>query len=168
MSTEKKWYVLYTKPRWEKKVASLLDIKNVEQYCPLNKVTKQWSDRKKVVLEPLFKGYIFVFIEESSKWEVAKTDGILNFVHWLGKPAVVKASDIENIRKFLNEFSNVQLTQCTTEIKVNETVIIKQGLLMNYKGIVMEIMGKTARVKIDELGVIMSATFDKKNLEILV
>ena len=168
MSTEKKWYVLYTKPRWEKKVASLLDIKNVEQYCPLNKVTKQWSDRKKVVLEPLFKGYIFVFIEESSKWEVAKTDGILNFVHWLGKPAVVKASDIENIRKFLNEFSNVQLTPSISEIKVNETVIIKQGLLMNYKGIVMEIMGKTARVKIDELGVIMSATFDKKNLEILV
>ena len=165
MSTEKKWYVLYTKPRWEKKVASLLDIKNVEQYCPLNKVTKQWSDRKKVVLEPLFKGYIFVFIEESSKWEVAKTDGIINFVHWLGKPAVVKASDIENIRKFLNEFSNVQLTQCTTEIKVNETVIIKQGLLMNYKGIVMEVIGKSVRLKIDELGITLTATIEQKNLE---
>lgn len=165
MENEKKWYVLYTKPRWEKKVASLLDLKNVEQYCPLNKVTKQWSDRKKVIYEPLFKGYIFVHIAENNKWDVAKTDGILNFVHWLGKPAVVKDADIENIRKFLNEFSNVELLNLDAPIQVKEKVIVKQGLLMNYKGIVMEVIGKSARVKIDELGIVMTATFEQKNLE---
>ena len=101
MENTKKWYVLYTKPRWEKKVASLLDIKNVAHYCPLNKVAKQWSDRKKITLEPLFKGYVFVCIEENERWEIAKIDGVLNFVHWLGKPAVVKESDINNIRMCL-------------------------------------------------------------------
>ena len=43
------WYAVYTKPRWEKKVASLLDVKGVENYCPVNKVVKQWSDRKKTL-----------------------------------------------------------------------------------------------------------------------
>ncbi|HCY90719.1 MAG TPA: antitermination protein NusG, partial [Chitinophagaceae bacterium] len=47
------WYVVYTRPRWEKKVALNLAQKGIEHYCPLNKVRKQWSDRKKMVLEPL-------------------------------------------------------------------------------------------------------------------
>ena len=165
METQKKWYVIYTKPRWEKKVVSLLDIKNVAHYCPLNKVAKQWSDRKKIVLEPLFKGYVFVCIEEDKKREVAKVDGVLNFVHWLGKPAVVKDSDINNIRMFLNEFKDVQLIQTTAPIAINEKVIIKQGLLMNYKGTVMEIVGKSVRLKIDELGITLSATIEQKNVE---
>ena len=165
MENEKKWYVLYTKPRWEKKVASILEFKNVEQYCPLNKVTKQWSDRIKIVEEPLFKGYVFVCVEENKKWDVTKTDGVLNYVYWLGKPAIVKDSDIENIRKFLNEFNDVQILKKDSSINIKEKVIIKQGLLMNYKGIVMEVIGKSARVKIDELGIIMTATFEQKNLE---
>ena len=148
-------------------MASLLDIKNIEHYCPLNKVTKQWSDRKKVIEEPLFKGYIFVCIEENKKWDVSKTDGVLNFVYWLGKPAVVKDSDIKNIRKFLNEFDDVQLLHANSTINVNEKVIVKQGLLMNYKGIVIEVNGRIAKVKIDELGIILTATFEKQNLEII-
>ena len=54
MSTEKKWYAVYTRPKWEKKVAELLSRKRIENYCPLNKSIKQWSDRKKTIFEPLF------------------------------------------------------------------------------------------------------------------
>ena len=57
MSEERKnWYAVYTLPRWEKKIARLLEEKGYEVYCPLNRVQRQWSDRKKTVLEPLFKG----------------------------------------------------------------------------------------------------------------
>jgi hypothetical protein len=51
---ETKWYAVYTRPRWEKKVAEILTDKKIENYCPLNKVVRQWSDRKKIVHEPLF------------------------------------------------------------------------------------------------------------------
>src|SRR6187402_1930352 len=105
MNDEKKWYVVYTRPRWEKKVAYLLLAKGIEHYCPLNRVMKQWSDRKKVVLEPLFKGYIFVKLEEALKWDIKALDGIINFVYWLGKPALVKEDEINTIRKFLQEFT---------------------------------------------------------------
>jgi transcription antitermination factor NusG len=168
LDTAKKWYVVYTRPRWEKKIASQLEMQNVESYCPLNKVQKQWTDRKKIVLEPLFKGYVFVCVAESEKWEVAKINGILNYVHWLGKPAEVKQSDILSIKMFLNEFENVQVSTLNNPININEKVIIKQGLLMNYKGIVLEVLGKSARVKIEELGLILSATIEQKNLEKII
>jgi len=78
------WFAVYTRPRWEKKVVKLLNEKGIENYCPLNKVVKQWSDRKKVVLEPIFKSYIFVRVTEEDKWDLKKINGILNFVYWLG------------------------------------------------------------------------------------
>ena len=74
----RKWLAVYTRPRWEKKVNQLLSEKGVENYCPLNKVRRKWSDRVKVVEEPLFKSYVFVRIGENEKWEIKKINGILN------------------------------------------------------------------------------------------
>ena len=165
MSNTKKWYVVYTKPRWEKKVAALLTDKGVENYCPLNRVSKKWSDRKKVVSEPLFKGYVFVALAITNKWEIKNTEGILNFVHWNGKPAVVKEKEINIIKKFLQEFDDIKVTG--DKIITNDEVSIKQGLLMNFKGIVLEINGNTAKVKIDGMGLTLTAIFDKKNLELV-
>ena len=154
---------MYTKPRWEKKVAALLEEKGVEYYCPLNKVVKQWSDRKKTVLEPLFKSYVFVQVEEEKKWDLLKIDGIINYVTWLGKPAKIKESEIATIRKFLKEFDSVEVVDGLLE--VNATVKIKQGVLMNYHGILLNISGNRASVKIESMGLQLITVIDKKNLE---
>jgi transcription antitermination factor NusG len=165
MQENKNWYVVYTRPRWEKKVALLMQEKGMEHYCPLNRVQKQWSDRKKIVLEPLFKGYVFVAIDKFGKNEVLQVEGVLNFVHWLGKPAIVKESEIQTIKKFLHEFTDVEVTSNTVSEK--DHVMIRNGVLMNYKGIVIEVKGRKARVRIESMGLQLSAVFDKKNLKVL-
>lgn len=159
------WYAVYTKPRWEKKVASLLEAKGIEYYCPLNKVVKQWSDRKKTILEPLFRSYVFVQVEEKQKWELMNINGILNYVHYLGKPAKIRNIEIETVKKFLNEFESVDVVESTTP--VNAKVKIKQGVLMNYQGILLEVSGNKASVKIESMGLQLTAMFDKSNLEVL-
>jgi transcription antitermination factor NusG len=165
MEIKKTWYAVYTKPRWEKKVAAVLLDKGIENYCPINKVTRQWSDRKKVVLEPVFKGYVFVRLEEDKKWEVKTVNGVLNFVYWLGKPARIRDEEIDMIRKFLNEFNDVQVE--AKGVVVSSEVRIKQGVMMNYHGVVVEVLGNRAVVKIDTLDIQLSAHFDKKNLELI-
>jgi transcription antitermination factor NusG len=160
------WYAVNTRPRWEKKVAYVLDTKGIENYCPLNKVVKQWSDRKKVILEPIFKCYVFVKVEEQKKWDLKRIDGILNYVYWLGKPAKIKDAEINTIKKFLNEFSDVAVEQIG--LNVNQKVRIKQGILMNYEGILLQLSGNRAFVKIESMGLQLSAHFDKKNLENIV
>jgi len=156
------WFAVYTRPRWEKKVVKLLNEKGIENYCPLNKVVKQWSDRKKVVLEPIFKSYIFVRVTEEDKWDLKKINGILNFVYWLGKPARIRDEEIAVIKKFLNEFSDVAIEQ---DLEVNAKVRIKQGVLMNYQGSLVEIFGNRVKIKIESMGLQLSAHFDKKNIE---
>jgi transcription antitermination factor NusG len=159
------WYAVYTKPRWEKKVAALLDAKGIEHYCPLNRVVKQWSDRKKTVLEPLFKSYVFIRVDEDKKWEVLKTPGIINYVTWLGKPAKINDSEIAIIRKFLKEFAEVEVVDGILEINAN--VKVKQGALMNYQGVLLYISGNRASVKIKSMGVQLITTIDKSNLEMI-
>ena len=159
------WYAVHTKPRWEKKVAALLDDAGIDHYCPINKVMRQWSDRKKVVQEPLFKGYVFVQVAEDEKFKVLQVNGIVNFVYWLGKPATIRANEIDTIKRFLNEFGSIEILK--TELKPDKAVRIKQGLLMNYNGIVLELNGNKAKVRIESMGIQLSAFFDKRNLEVL-
>jgi transcription antitermination factor NusG len=160
------WYAVNTRPRWEKKIALILDSKEIENYCPLNKVVRKWSDRKKVVLEPIFKGYIFLKVDEQKKWDIKRINGILNYVYWLGKPAIIKENEINIIKKFLHEFQDVRVEQVGFE--VNQKVRIKQGVLMNYEGTLLQVSGNRAFVKIESMGLQLSAHFDKKNLETVV
>ena len=113
------WYVVYTRPRWEKKIAALLQDKGITHYCPMNKVHRQWSDRMKIVTEPLFKGYVFVQVEERKKWDIKLIDGIVNYVYWQGKPARVRDEEIITIKKFLQEFENVEVIEKKKLIKVD-------------------------------------------------
>ena len=160
------WYALYTKPRWEKKVHALLTGKKLESYCPLNKVTKKWSDRVKTVEEPLFKSYVFVHINEEEQSKVRMTAGVMNFVYWLGKPAVIPAREIETIRKFLNEYENVIAEPL--QLKKDARVTIKQGLFMDHEAKVLKIEGNRVKVVIESIGYTLIASVDKKNLSTLI
>src|SRR5690606_1165057 len=116
-------------------------------------------------LEPLFKGYVFVQVAETKKWELLTINGIVNYVHWLGKPAIIKDEEIETIRKFLNEFESVEVVEGI--LPQNAMVKVKQGVFMDFKGMVLEVKGNKARVRIESMGIQLSATFEKKNLELI-
>lgn len=116
-------------------------------------------------MEPVFKGYVFIKPIEDKKWEVTKVPGVLNYVYWLGKPARIKEEEIITIKKFLKEFDNVAVEK--KNLVVNTPVRITEGVLMNYEGMVIEVFGNRAVVKIDSLDIQLSAHFDKKNLEII-
>jgi hypothetical protein len=85
------WYALYAKPRAEKKLRDRLEEKGVITYLPLQKQLRQWSDRKKWVEEPIFRGYIFVKASEKDFQSILSTPGTVNFVRFGGKPATVDA-----------------------------------------------------------------------------
>lgn len=157
-----KWYAVYTRPRWEKKVAGLLQEKGVENYCPLNKVRRRWSDRMKTIEEPLFKSYVFVKVDDAARTAVRMTDGVINFVYWNGKPAVIKDKEISTIKRFLDEHENVTLQKM--DVGVNERVKVISGPMMEAEGKVLEVKHKTAKVAIDSLGYVLVATIDKNKL----
>lgn len=158
----RKWLAVYTRPRWEKKVNQLLTEKGIESYCPLNKVRRKWSDRIKIVEEPLFKSYVFVKVSDDDRTAVRMTNGAINFVYWDGKPAVIREKEIIAIKKFLNEYENVEAIPAN--LKVNQRVRITNGTLMDQEGKVLDLRHKVAKVAIDSLGYILVAYIDRTKL----
>jgi transcription antitermination factor NusG len=162
---EKKWYAVYTKPRWEKKVDRLLAEKGMESYCPLQKIQRQWSDRKKIVEEPLFKSYVFVRIEENEQTELRMVNGVVNFVYWMGKPAIVKDAEIQTIRRFMNEYDNVEATQ--THIEAGNRVVVQGGVLMGKSGTVKQVLHKKVEVFIESIGFTLTAYVEKSKIRLI-
>ncbi|HWB94626.1 MAG TPA: UpxY family transcription antiterminator [Puia sp.] len=163
-SGKKKWYAIYTKPRWEKKVYDLLHGKGIEAYCPLNKVRKRWSDRIKWVDEPLFKSYVFVKIADDEQANVRMTDGVVNFVYWLGRRAVVKDKEIVKIRKFLNEYRDVAVEP--VELDIGSQVTVRNGPFMDKQAKVVKVLNKKVKVLIESIGYYLVATVDRSNLDL--
>jgi len=64
----------------KKKVYEDLGKKEVETFLPLIEEMHIWSDRKKKVMEPLFRGYIFVKTDLRDKETILMTDGVVRFV----------------------------------------------------------------------------------------
>jgi transcription antitermination factor NusG len=163
-SGNKKWYAVYTRPRWEKKVFALMAEKGLEAYCPLNRVRKKWSDRMKWVEEPLFRSYVFVKAAEEEQTKIRMVNGVVNFVYWLGKPAIVKEKEIETIRKFLNDYEEVQALPL--DLQANARVTIRRGALMEKEAKIMKVLNNKVQVIIESIGYSLIALIDKSNVSI--
>lgn len=156
---EKKWYVVYSKPRWEKKIDASLINKGIESWCPIQKIQKQWTDRKKTIAEPIFRSYVFVHLDEDEKHEVLITPGVLNFVYYLGKPAIVRDEEIDLMKKFLLD-KDAKFEVISSEgFKQNNKVRVSHGVFIDKEGIVLRDGKKKVYVQIESLGQLMVVEF---------
>ena len=136
---EKKWYAVYTKSRHEKKVAGLLMEKGIEHYLPLQKTLKQWSDRKKMVEEPLIRSYIFVNITMQEYYPVLETQGIVKFIHFEGKLVPIPEWQLQNIKILLD--SETTFYKTIHNYQAGDMVEINQGSLIGLKGAIVQVKG---------------------------
>ena len=155
----RKWLAIYSKPRWEKKVNQLLIEKGFESYCPLNKVRRKWSDRMKIVEEPLFKSYVFIKVSDEDRTAVRMTPGVINFVYWEGKPAVIKTAEIEIIKKYLSEKDASIFIISQEGFKEETRIKVNHGVFMGNEGTVLRGGKKKVYVKLESLGQVMVVEF---------
>lgn len=162
---EKKWFAIYTKPRWEKKVNSKLLEKKVESWCPVQKKESKWTDRKKIIDDPLFKSYVFVHINlEDEKLKVLTTNGVVHFVNHLKKPAVIRDEEIELIRSYLLEKDAKISVENLREFSEDNKVVIRKGVFMDMEGTVTKGGSKKVYVRLESLDQLMIVEFPAEHL----
>lgn len=147
---QKKWYAVYTHPKWEKKVVASLAAQDIEQYCPLQRSIRQWADRKKVVFEPFFTSYVFVHIGLNEQLAVRQTSGVFNFVNVLNRPAVIQDKEMENLQSFLKKYECVPIEK--VPLKVNDDVEVLHGVLECRSGKIIEVTHQYVKVILPSLG----------------
>lgn len=160
------WYALYTRNRHEKVLDERLRMKGIETYLPLRRVSRRWSDRSKLIEDPLFKGYLFVRIPLISRWEVLNTAGAVRFVQFKpSQPAEIRERDIVSMRTFVNSELPVDPYPY---IKEGSRAYIRSGPLKGVEGYVVR---KDANCRIvlsvDSLMKSLSVKVDESCIEIL-
>ena len=131
------WYAVYVRSRYEKKVHQFLLEREVESFLPLLDTWKQWSDRKKKVSEPLFRGYVFVNIDMRKEHiKVLDTEGVVKFIGIRRTPSVIAARDIDWLRKLVREPEAINRTVAT--LPAGQKVRVLAGPFKDFEGVVVK------------------------------
>ncbi len=129
----KNWYALYTKPRHEFKALEQLTELGIETYLPTITNTRQWSDRKKKVTEPLFRGYIFINSTETERHNAVAREAVIKTIFFDGKPAVIPNQEIESIKKMLKSPEKIKVFNGITKGVI---VRVESGPFIGIEGVV--------------------------------
>lgn len=133
---EPRWYILYTMPQHEKKIARFLEKKGWEFYLPLVKRKRQWSDRVKIIDFPLFPGYIFTHIEWfTQRIPILEFPGALQYVRVEGAPAVMPDDEITNLKLFVAG-AQAPETAADDNFPLGQKVRVNFGVLKGVEGVV--------------------------------
>jgi transcriptional antiterminator RfaH len=150
LSSEDKWYALYTRPRAEKLVFSRLVEAGIETFLPLQKTYRVWSDRRKLVEKPLLSSYIFVKTKSRHFPEVYKTNGVVKFVSFEGQPVSIPQKQIDNLRLLIN--SNAEIEVSSEKFVQGDNVEVVSGSLVGLTGELIKIGSRNrVIVRIDRL-----------------
>jgi len=152
----KLWLVIYTQPRAEKRVYDRLLEQNIEAYLPLYTTIRQWSDRKKKVELPLFNSYVFVKLNEKERNKVLQVFGVVRFLYYLKKPAIVRPKEIEAIKRFLNKTEGLKI-----KVEKGDQVEIASGPLEGIYGRVIRVGKGKLVLQIEQLNISLVAEVDK-------
>ncbi|AWI24466.1 UpxY family transcription antiterminator [Flavobacterium pallidum] len=147
------WFVIYTQARNEKKVALRLENIGIEVYCPLVTQIRQWSDRKKKVETPLISSYVFVNVTENEREKVFQVPGVVRYLFWLGKPAVIRNEEIEALKDSLKEA--VFKTEITS-LKPGSPISIPHGPFQGKLGTVSQVNKNSVKIILQEMGILIT------------
>ena len=146
------WYAIFTKPRSEKKVHQRMLDQDIEAFLPMIKTVRQWSDRKKTVEVPLISSYIFVLMQEKDLYQTLPIQGTVNVLKHLGKPAKIRAVEIENLKILTGTGENHQIENCINVLSGDDVEVINGPFMGLIATCLREGQNHRVVVKIDSLG----------------
>ena len=147
-NNKRSWYVIYVRSRHEKSVYSALLDKGIDASLPMMTVVRKWSDRKKKMQIPLFRGYVFVKIDVNiDNLNVLQTAGVVKFIGIRNKPSRIPDEQIHWMHMLVAESAIVRAEK---EIPVGQRVRVMIGPFKGIKGVVRRVGSRSRLVVLIE------------------
>jgi transcription antitermination factor NusG len=139
------WYAIHVQSKFEALVSATLRGKGYEEFLPLYRSARRWSDRVKYLGLPLFSGYLFCRLDINSRLlPVLTTPGVLEIVGAGKAPVSVSENEINVIQTVVR--SGLPAQPCPF-LNVGCRASIDCGPLAGMEGIVTG-AGKESRLVI--------------------
>ena len=147
---QKNWYIIYTRPKCEKKVGSVLTKKKIENFFPLNRKETTPFRKKKLSKQPLFECYVFAYTDEQAIGKIKAINGVINLLYWKGGPAIISKEEIAVIKDFVASYCDIRVEK--TLINLKETAQVIDGSTYCFRGNLLTIKNTMAKVNLPSLG----------------
>jgi transcription termination/antitermination protein NusG len=95
------WYAVIVRNCQEKNVSAHLHRKGIHSFLPLYRTRRCWSDRVKIVEQPLFPSYVFCRLAPDMPQRIVTTPGIVSFVGFGSGPAPIPEAEIDAVRRLI-------------------------------------------------------------------
>lgn len=164
-STQRQWYVVYTKARQEDVALENLQRQGFEAYLPRWKVTKRKQSLLSSLIEPFFPRYLFIHMDRSQdNWApIRSTRGVCGLVRFGGSPNPVP----DDFIKMLKNNENCEELQTVKEDfwHTGAEVDVEAGPFAGYRCVFLESSSMDrVRVLLDVLGKQTRATLNRNDL----
>lgn len=145
MSPNASWYAVRTRSHCEAKSRSVLCEKGVETYLPSFREVHQWKDRKKIVEQPLFPGYLFVRIADcpQSRLSVLSSDGVVGILGSANSIEPVPESELQAVRRMLESGISCHANPL---LQAGAWVRVRRGPLKNLEGLLVRVKNQSRLV----------------------
>jgi len=135
-------------------------------YLPLITRIKQWSDRKKKVLEPLIRSYVFVQTDQKGIMEVLKVSGIVFVLKYIGQPAIVREKEIQNLRILTTGESESINTMPIKDLASGDQIKVVHGPFSGLEGEYIRMKGSyRVIVRMESLGTLITVDIPGNYIE---
>ena len=136
-----KWYAIYTRSNFEKKIYDHLLKAQYEVFLPLVKEKRVWSDRIKTMLVPLLPSYVFVKLDKQHLQKVYYYPGVVRLVSSEGKPCEIREEEIQFMENIVTHGFKVHPNTNSCPCGVGDCVRIIRGPLKGWEGTVEHTKG---------------------------
>jgi len=133
--SDRQWFALRVKSRCEKAVAAAARSKGFQEFLPLYKCRHRWSDRSKLIDEPLFPGYVFCRIHAEDRFSLLTIPRVMHLVGIGNTPAALDDEEISAIRGALRAQVAVEPWPF---LEAGERVQLSSGPLVGLEGFLVE------------------------------
>lgn len=127
------WFAIQVRPRHELAVARALRDKGYEEFVPLSRQARTWSDRKQIIESPLFSCYVFCRFVAEVRAPIVTTPGVVRVVGSRQGPIPVDPDEIASIRRVAQAGL---ATQPHPYLPAGIKVVMSNGPLAGVEGIV--------------------------------
>lgn len=156
------WFALRLRSNYERVTAAHLRERGYEEFAPSYKVEKRWSDRKKLMDQFLFPGYLFCRFDPNDRLPILTAPGVVDIVGFGKSPQQIPDAEIERVRRMVD--SGLLVTP-HPYLQVGQAVLIERGPLSGVEGILVEVKGKTRLVvSVNLLRRSVSAEVDRQSI----
>jgi len=129
------WFAIRTRAKHEKVAATILANKGFEQYLPVYRRRRRWSDRIVESDQPLFPGYFFCRFDPKKRLPILTTPNVVSIVGFSNEPAPVPDSEIEAVQAVLR--SGLATEPCPF-LREGQAIRVQRGALEGLEGILVK------------------------------